>query len=78
MPKNYLQTVTVLEWLYGFTSIVGHDESAEMAVHFVRFRLIALVSDKSNNLKNLFMIRGNVPTACFGTLHKLCALTPPC
>ena len=53
----------MLEWLCDFTSIVGRDEAAEMAAHFVRFGLIALVSDKrkGNDSAIIFTVRGNAP-----------------
>ena len=61
--KYCFQAVTALEWLCDFTSIVGRDEAAEMAAHFVRFGLIALVSDKrkGNDSAIIFTVRGNAP-----------------
>ena len=61
--KHCFQAVTALEWLCDFTSIVGRDEAAEMAAHFVRFGLIALVSDKrkGNDSAIIFTVRGNAP-----------------
>jgi hypothetical protein len=38
--------VTALEWLNDLTTIVGRDEASEIAAHFVRYGLIALVPDK--------------------------------
>lgn len=61
--KFCFQAVTALEWLCDFTSIVGRDEAAEMAAHFVRFGLIALVSDKrkGNDSAIIFTVRGSAP-----------------
>ncbi|KAG8811352.1 hypothetical protein FRC17_002511, partial [Serendipita sp. 399] len=52
--------VNALEWLCDFTSIVGRDEAAEMAAHFVRFGLITLLSDKrkSSDSAVIFTVRG--------------------
>lgn len=63
MYKYCFQAVTALEWLCDFTSIVGRDEAAEMAAHFVRFGLIALVSDKrkGNDSAIIFTVRGSAP-----------------
>ncbi len=62
--KYCFQAVTALEWLCDFTSIVGRDEAAEMAAHFVRFGLISLVSDKrkGNDSAIIFTVRGSAPT----------------
>lgn len=66
--KGQLQTFTgcfaavaALEWLCDFTSIVGRDEAAEMAAHFVRFGLISLVSDKRKGGDSavIFTVRGS-------------------
>lgn len=61
--KYCFQAVTALEWLCDFTSIVGRDEAAEMAAHFVRFGLISLVSDKrkGNDSAIIFTVRGSAP-----------------
>ncbi|KAL5487896.1 SST2 [Sanghuangporus weigelae] len=61
--KYCFQAVTALEWLCDFTSIVGRDEAAEMAAHFVRFGLITLVSDKrkGNDSAIIFTVRGSAP-----------------
>lgn len=61
--KHCFQAVTALEWLCDFTSIVGRDEAAEMAAHFVRFGLISLVSDKrkGNDSAIIFTVRGSTP-----------------
>ncbi|KAI5124764.1 hypothetical protein M0805_005398 [Coniferiporia weirii] len=61
--KYCFQAVTALEWLCDFTSIVGRDEAAEMAAHFVRFGLIQLVSDKrkGNDSAIIFTVRGSAP-----------------
>lgn len=58
--KCCFSAVTALEWLCDFTSIVGRDEAAEMAAHFVRFGLIALLSDKrkGNDSAVIFTVRG--------------------
>lgn len=55
--------VTALEWLCDFTSVVGREEAAEMAAQFVRFGLIALVSDKRKNNDSaiIFTVRGSAP-----------------
>lgn len=62
--KACFQAVTAMEWLCDFTSIVGRDEAAEMAAHFVRFGLITLVSDKrkGNDSAIIFTVRGTVPS----------------
>ncbi len=59
--KNSFSAVTALEWLCDFTSIVGRDEAAEMAAHFVRFGLITLLSDKRKGTDSavIFTVRGN-------------------
>lgn len=61
--KFCFQAVTALEWLCDFTSIVGRDEAAEMAAHFVRFGFITLVSDKrkGNDSAIIFTVRGSAP-----------------
>ena len=61
--KNTFQAVSALEWLCDFTSIVGRDEAAEMAAHFVRFGFIQLVSDKrkQTDAAVIFTVRGNGP-----------------
>lgn len=58
--KHCFTAVSALEWLCDFTSIVGRDEAAEMAAHFVRFGLIALVSDKRKGTDSavIFTVRG--------------------
>ncbi|KAF8529272.1 regulator of G protein signaling domain-containing protein [Hysterangium stoloniferum] len=58
--KNCFTAVSALEWLCDFTSIVGRDEAAEMAAHFVRFGLISLVSDKRKGTDSavIFTVRG--------------------
>ncbi|KAF8511193.1 putative regulator of G-protein signaling protein [Gautieria morchelliformis] len=58
--KNCFTAVSALEWLCDFTSIVGRDEAAEMAAHFVRFGLIAIVSDKRKGTDSavIFTVRG--------------------
>jgi hypothetical protein len=59
--KYCFAAVTALEWLCDFTSIVGRDEAAEMAAHFVRFGLIVLVSDKRKGTDSavIFTVRGS-------------------
>jgi len=61
--KYTFQAVSALEWLCDFTSIVGRDEAAEMAAHFVRFGFIQLVSDKrkTTDAAVIFTVRGNAP-----------------
>lgn len=39
--------VAALEWLNDLTTIVGRDEAAEVAAHFVRCGFIALVPDRT-------------------------------
>lgn len=58
--KNCFAAVTALEWLCDFTSVIGREEAAEMAAQFVRFGLIALVSDKRKNNDSaiIFTVRG--------------------
>ncbi|KAG8758805.1 hypothetical protein FRC14_007304, partial [Serendipita sp. 396] len=58
--KHCFLAVNALEWLCDFTSIVGRDEAAEMAAHFVRFGLITLLSDKrkSSDSAVIFTVRG--------------------
>jgi DNA-binding PadR family transcriptional regulator len=60
--KHCFLAVNALEWLCDFTSIVGRDEAAEMAAHFVRFGLITLLSDKrkSSDSAVIFTVRGTV------------------
>jgi len=55
--------LAALEWLCDFTSVVGREEAAEMAAQFVRFGLIALVSDKRKNNDSaiIFTVRGSSP-----------------
>lgn len=59
--NHCFSAVTALEWLCDFTSIVGRDEAAEMAAHFVRFGLISLLSDKRKGSDSavIFTVRGN-------------------
>jgi GTPase-activating protein SST2 len=61
--KNCFASVTALEWLCDFTSVVGREEAAEMAAQFVRFGLIVLVSDKRKNNDSaiIFTVRGSAP-----------------
>ncbi|CCA68134.1 probable Regulator of G-Protein Signaling Protein [Serendipita indica DSM 11827] len=58
--KYCFLAVNALEWLCDFTSIVGRDEAAEMAAHFVRFGLITLLSDKRKTSDSavIFTVRG--------------------
>lgn len=60
LNKYCFAAVTALEWLCDFTSIVGRDEAAEMAAHFVRFGFITLVSDKrkTTDAAVIFTVRG--------------------
>ncbi|KAF5321704.1 hypothetical protein D9619_001069 [Psilocybe cf. subviscida] len=61
--KLCFAAVTALEWICDFTSVVGREEAAEMAAHFVRFGLITLVSDKRKNNDSaiIFTVRGSAP-----------------
>jgi hypothetical protein len=63
LHKFCFGAVTALEWLCDFTSVVGREEAAEMAAQFVRFGLIALVSDKRKNNDSaiIFTVRGSAP-----------------
>ncbi|KAF9498384.1 hypothetical protein BDN71DRAFT_373204 [Pleurotus eryngii] len=64
MSQKYcFAAVAALEWLCDFTSVVGREEAAEMAAQFVRFGLIALVSDKRKNNDSaiIFTVRGSSP-----------------
>lgn len=58
--KHCFLAVNALEWLCDFTSIVGRDEAAEMAAHFVRFGFITLLSDKRKTSDSavIFTVRG--------------------
>lgn len=62
--KHCFPAISALEWLCDFTSIVGRDEAAEMAAHFVRFGLIQLVSDKrkTGDSAVIFTVRGSAST----------------
>lgn len=62
--KCCFPAISALEWLCDFTSIVGRDEAAEMAAHFVRFGLIQLVSDKrkTGDSAVIFTVRGSANT----------------
>lgn len=59
--KYCFPAVGALEWLCDFTSIVGRDEAAEMAGHFVRHNLITVVSDKRKGSDQaiIFTVRGS-------------------
>ncbi|THH33741.1 hypothetical protein EUX98_g472 [Antrodiella citrinella] len=58
--RSCFAAVTALEWLCDFTSVIGREEAAEMAAQFVRYGLIALVSDKRKNNDSaiIFTVRG--------------------
>ena len=58
--RNCFPAVSALEWLCDFTSVIGREEAAEMAAQFVRYGLIALVSDKRRNNDSaiIFTVRG--------------------
>lgn len=58
--RNTFTALTALEWLCDFTTIVGRDEAAEMCAHFMRYRLIELVSDKRRTSDEavIFTVRG--------------------
>ncbi|CAE6535111.1 unnamed protein product [Rhizoctonia solani] len=62
--KHCFPAISGLEWLCDFTSIVGRDEAAEMAAHFVRFGYIQLVSDKrkTGDSAVVFTVRGSANT----------------
>ncbi|KAL5636590.1 hypothetical protein ACGC1H_000518 [Rhizoctonia solani] len=62
--KYCFPAISALEWLCDFTSIVGRDEAAEMAAHFVRFGYIQLVSDKrkTGDSAVIFTVRGSANT----------------
>ena len=62
--KYCFAAVSALEWLCDLTSVVGREEAAEMAAQFVRFGLIALVSDKRKNNDSaiIFTVRGSAPS----------------
>ncbi|KAF8709438.1 G protein signaling, partial [Rhizoctonia solani] len=62
--KHCFPAISALEWLCDFTSIVGRDEAAEMAAHFVRFGFIQLVSDKRKTSDSavIFTVRGSANT----------------
>ncbi|KAF9779546.1 regulator of G protein signaling [Thelephora terrestris] len=64
VQKYCFAAVSALEWLCDFTSVIGREEAAEMAAQFVRFGLIALVSDKRKNNDSaiIFTVRGSAPT----------------
>ncbi|KAH9964805.1 hypothetical protein BGW80DRAFT_1462775 [Lactifluus volemus] len=61
--RSCFAALAALEWLCDFTSVVGRKEAAEMAAQFVRFGLIALVSDKRKNNDSaiIFTVRGSAP-----------------
>ncbi|KAN0063074.1 AMSH/STAMBP protein ubiquitin specific-protease [Thecaphora frezii] len=45
--RHTFNALAVINWLCDFTTVCGKDESAEIAAHFVRVGLIALISDRS-------------------------------
>lgn len=61
--RHCFAALAALEWLCDFSSVVGREEAAEMAAQFVRFGLIALVSDKRKNNDSaiIFTVRGSAP-----------------
>ncbi|KAH9953430.1 hypothetical protein BGW80DRAFT_1215795 [Lactifluus volemus] len=61
--RSCFAALAALKWLCDFTSVVGREEAAEMAAQFVRFGLIALVSDKRKNNDSaiIFTFRGSAP-----------------
>ena len=71
--------ITMLEWLCNFTLIVGCDEAAEMAAHFICFGLIALVSNKGNDSEIIFTLCGNAPAgnSPFWYVPQTLCFTPP-
>ncbi|KAL7421775.1 hypothetical protein Q5752_003546 [Cryptotrichosporon argae] len=44
--EYHFAAMAAVQWLCDFTTIVGTDEGAEIAAHFVRYGLISLVSDR--------------------------------
>jgi hypothetical protein len=74
--KFCFAAVSALEWLCDFTSVVGREEAAEMAAQFVRFGLIALVSDrrKNNDSAIIFTVRGSAPGG--NSPVQVCTLSP--
>ena len=55
--------LAALGWLCDFSSVVGREEAVEMAVQFVCFGLITLVSNKCKNYDSaiIFTICGSAP-----------------
>ncbi|KAF8318190.1 regulator of G protein signaling superfamily [Clavulina sp. PMI_390] len=47
--RNTFTALVAMEWLCDYTTIMGRDEAAEMCAHFMRYKWIALVSDKRKN-----------------------------
>lgn len=66
--RHCFSAIQALEWLCDFTSVVGREEAAEMAAQFVRFGLIALVSDKRKNTESaiIFTVRGSLTPGSTG------------
>ncbi|KAG6828969.1 hypothetical protein H0H92_006151 [Tricholoma furcatifolium] len=57
--QQCFDAVDALEWLCDFTSVCGRDEAAEVAAHFERLGLIALVgTDKWKNHAIIFTVYG--------------------
>lgn len=73
--KYCFTAVAGLEWLCDFTSVIGREEAAEMAAQFVRYGLIALVSDKRRNNDSaiIFTVRGapGGPNSSIAVRHVL-------
>ncbi|KAK2466400.1 hypothetical protein APHAL10511_002042 [Amanita phalloides] len=63
LHKYCFTAVNALEWLCDFTSIVGREEAAEMGAQFVRFGLVALVTDKrkTNDAGVVYTVRNSTP-----------------
>jgi hypothetical protein len=59
--RNTFTALIALEWLCDFTTIVGRDEAAEMCSHFMRYKLIELVSDKTRNQDDLMTFTSRGP-----------------
>ncbi|KAF9519529.1 hypothetical protein BS47DRAFT_1154138 [Hydnum rufescens UP504] len=72
--RHCFTAVSALEWLCDFTSIVGRDEAAEMAAHFLRYHLIELISDKrkSSDQAIIFTVRGHPTNGAFPEAEFRC------
>lgn len=61
--RNTFTALTAMEWLCDFTTIVGRDEAAEMCSHFMRYKLVVLVSDKRKNQEDAVVFTSRGPAA---------------